>query len=72
MSMINAIVLKYFSIQHLLNVLYIPAIVVAFYFVFKNKSEKVQTWALLGLSIFNIIIFTINKFVIFRVFDDLL
>jgi uncharacterized membrane protein YwaF len=71
MSMINAIVLKYFSIQHLLNVLYIPAIVVAFYYIFRNKSEKTKTWALLGLSIFNIIIFTINKFVLFRVFDDL-
>jgi uncharacterized membrane protein YwaF len=45
--------------------------VVAFYYIFRNKSEKTKTWALLGLSIFNIIIFTINKFVLFRVFDDL-
>ena len=69
--MMNAIVLKYFSIQHLANVLYIPAVIFAFYYIFRDKSEKTKTWALLGLSIFNIIIFTINKFVIFRVFDDL-
>ena len=68
MSMMNAIVLEYFSIQHFMNLLYIPAVVIAFYFIFRNKSEKTQIWALLGLSLFNIIIFTINKFVIFTVF----
>ena len=67
--MLNVIVLRYFSIQHLVNILYIPLIVFAFYFIFRNTTERTKTMALLGLSLFNIIIFTVNKFVMARTFE---
>ena len=69
MTMLNVIVLRYFSIQHLVNILYIPLIVFAFYFIFRNTTERTKTMALLGLSLFNIIIFTVNKFVMARTFE---
>lgn len=71
MSMMNYIALEYFSIQHLAMILYIPLIIFGFYFIFRHRSERTKTIALLTLAGVNIIIFTIYKIVMFQKFDDL-
>lgn len=71
MSMMNYIALEYFSIQHFAMLLYIPLIVVAFYFIFRHRSERTKNIALLSLSFVNALLFIIYKFAMFRNFDNL-